>query len=538
MIEFFLKQAYKKKIYIKFIISGTTAAVTDLALLYFFTDILGLWYLLSAILAFIIAYFVSFSLQKFWTFRDNSQKKIYQQMSLYFLVGVVNLGANSWAMYILVDKFRVWYILAQVIISGFLAVSNFLIYKLIIFKKRKKDLPAMASSKMKILIATGIYPPDIGGPATMLKALAKGLIDNGLDVKVITYVNKNELISKNKDDFKVVKVSKSKNILFRHAKYFLNMLKLALWADLVYVTDTYSVGRFAYLIKKLLGEKYIVRFAGDSAWETAVSNNWTKDYIVDFQKRKYEKKIERLKERRKKILLNADRVLAVSKFIAGIAQDIKVKEQKIKIIYNSIDFIENEFNQEKINQIKEKYNNNSKIIVTACRLTPWKGIDGIIKILPKLKKEIGGINLLVLGEGQELNNLKKLAKEFNISSNVYFLGRINHSEVMNYFKAADLFILNTNYEALSHTLLEAIKAEVPIITTNIGGNPEVIEDKIDGLLVNYNMAEDLFKASIKILASEQYGRDLAKNALKKLGKFNWQNNIKQTIKLIKEVHYE
>ncbi len=152
---------------------------------------------------------------------------------------------------------------------------------------------------------------------------------------------------------------------------------------------------FRLFNKKLTNKKYVVRFAGDSAWETAVANGWTDDYIVDFQKNKYNSKIKKLKAKRKKILVNADKVIAVSNFMKEIAQAIGVVENKIQTIYNSVDFIKNDsFDINAIENIKKQYGKNppslrygetsNKIIVTACRLTPWKGVAGIIKIMPKL----------------------------------------------------------------------------------------------------------------------------------------------------------
>ncbi len=107
----------KHKIIIKYIISGCTAALTDLVLLYILTEFFHLWYLLSASFAFLIAFFVSFYLQKFWTFRDENRDRIYKQMSLYFIVAVLNLGINAIGMYIIVEKFNIMYILAQIIMG-------------------------------------------------------------------------------------------------------------------------------------------------------------------------------------------------------------------------------------------------------------------------------------------------------------------------------------------------------------------------------------------------------------------------------------
>ncbi len=144
MIKFFIKQAYKNKLYIKYLISGGIATLIDFSLLYFFTDIVNLYYLISASIAFLVAFMISFYMQKFWTFRDNSRKKINKQFFLYFLVGIIGLGANFLGMYLLVEKYNIWYIYSQAITTSILAVGNFLVYRYIIFikkniKKIKRD---------------------------------------------------------------------------------------------------------------------------------------------------------------------------------------------------------------------------------------------------------------------------------------------------------------------------------------------------------------------------------------------------------------
>ena len=381
----------------------------------------------------------------------------------------------------------------------------------------------------KILIATGIYPPDIGGPASIITPLSNSLRENGFAVKIITYSS----IASSTGEENVYRIRKNK--IFSPLVYFWKMFWLSLGVDLIYATDTYSVGYFAYLIKEFTGKKYLIRFVGDSAWETAVANNWTSDYIVDFQQKTYRQKIEILKARRRRILISADAIIAASNFIAGVARMIGVKSEKINVIYNSVDFISSDFNDSETEEIRKKYDQNKKIIITACRLTNWKGVDGIIKIMPVLLKKIGAVNFLVLGDGPELDNLKKLAIELGVQDQVQFLGRIRHEEILSYFKAADLFILNTNYEAMSHTLLEAMTAGAPIVATRAGGNPEVIDDGKSGLLVNYNQSEELTNAATKILTDSALAHSLISGAKEKLKEFNWENVINQTVKILREL---
>src|SRR2546428_766905 len=94
---------------VRYIISGGTAAVTDLAFLYVFTDMLQIWYVISTPLAFIIAFGVSFTLQKYWTFRDNSREGVGKQGAAYFIVSSANLFINSFLVFVLTDYVHIYY---------------------------------------------------------------------------------------------------------------------------------------------------------------------------------------------------------------------------------------------------------------------------------------------------------------------------------------------------------------------------------------------------------------------------------------------
>ncbi len=376
----------------------------------------------------------------------------------------------------------------------------------------------------KILMCTGIFPPDIGGPATMLGALAHELEQAGFQIKILTY---SEKAGSEKNIIRV-----RKNGVFGKAVYFLRMFFLSFWSDVFYVTETYSVGYFAYIIKKITGRKYIIRFAGDSAWETAVANAWTQDYIVDFQHKTYDGKIETMKKRRNLILHNADRIITVSNFLADLLTQMGVKRDVIKVIYNSVEFI-NDTGRD-LNECKNS-GNGDKIITTICRLTPWKGVDGIIKIIPSIIKECGEVKFLILGDGPEMDRLKNLAKEMQVEDKVIFLGRVKHQDAMQCLKNSHLFVLNTNYEGLSHAILEAMHADIPVVSTNVGGNPETIEDAKEGLLVEYNNGGQLKDAIVKILSNPELAQTYTENAKSKLQKFNWGDNVKETINVINEI---
>lgn len=120
---------------IKYVFSGGTAALVDLIFLYFLTDIIGIWYVYSAAAAFAASLVTSFVLQKFWTFRDNSFRHIKKQFVIYIVLGAINFFLTPALLYIIVEKFHVWYLLGAVFVMGALAMANYLINKFITFKK-------------------------------------------------------------------------------------------------------------------------------------------------------------------------------------------------------------------------------------------------------------------------------------------------------------------------------------------------------------------------------------------------------------------
>lgn len=119
----------------KFIFSGGTASLTSLAILFLLTHFLGFWYLVSSVVAFFVSTTLNFILQKYFTFRDFSQEDTVRKAWFFFLNGILDMSLNAVSMYLLVDGLGVWYMLAQCIVIGTLAVKNYLVFKMYIFKK-------------------------------------------------------------------------------------------------------------------------------------------------------------------------------------------------------------------------------------------------------------------------------------------------------------------------------------------------------------------------------------------------------------------
>jgi len=129
----------RRKAIIKFIIAGGMAVGTNLVFLFFFHGLFKWGLLFSTSLAFMIAFLVSFTLQKFWVFRNYRSGKTVGQLFMYILNALIGLSLNGWFMQTLVTKYAVWYLLAQIIVNLVIAGWNFIIYKFIIFKTDKNE---------------------------------------------------------------------------------------------------------------------------------------------------------------------------------------------------------------------------------------------------------------------------------------------------------------------------------------------------------------------------------------------------------------
>ena len=128
-----MDQVIDHKKIIRYVISGGSATVANLLGFYLLSHVLH--YLLASAFALLISTSVSFTLQKFWTFQDNSREKMVQQFSMYMVVILGGLVFNTFLMWLLVDGFGVWKLLAQFITNGAMAVGNFFLYRELVFKK-------------------------------------------------------------------------------------------------------------------------------------------------------------------------------------------------------------------------------------------------------------------------------------------------------------------------------------------------------------------------------------------------------------------
>ena len=256
----------------------------------------------------------------------------------------------------------------------------------------------MENNKKKILIATGIYPPDIGGPATHVKTLETELPKFSFEVKVITYADDDSLQDK------VIRIRRQQHIILRYFKYFLAVYRMLPWADVVYLQGPVSEGLPASLACLLRGKPYFLKVVGDYAWEQASQRFGVTDLLDDFQQRRYSWPVELMRLIEKRVARRAEKVITPSAYLKSIVEGWGVKN-KIEVIYNSVEDLSDNLIRA---DYKKALNIQGDIIVSIGRLVPWKGFDRLIELMPKLAG-INNFKLVIIGDGPDYHKLKVTA---------------------------------------------------------------------------------------------------------------------------------
>ena len=360
----------------------------------------------------------------------------------------------------------------------------------------------LAPRKYKLLIATGIFPPQVGGPATYSKLLLDKLPEKGFDVKVESY-GWTEGYPK----------------LLRYIIFSLRVLKNSFWADIVYAQDP-VFGLAVLCAAKLTGRRFYLKIVGDYAWEQVTQRFGVKDFLDEFSVNygKYNWRVRFLKKVQKFVADRADRIVTPSQYLKNIVSNWGVKANKITVIYNS-------FNIPAINVSKTQ--KSHRTIISAGRLVPWKGFETLIELMPEIRKEFGEVKLTIAGDGPDKERLERRIKETASQDFVHLLGQLTQDKLFKHIQESDAFILNTAYEGFSHQLLEVMAIGTPIVTTKVGGNPELIDNEENGLLVSYNNKDELKKTISKVLNDREFASGLASSARNKVKQFSEEKMLNQ-----------
>lgn len=369
---------------------------------------------------------------------------------------------------------------------------------------------------MKILIATGLYPPEIGGPATYAHMLETNLPARGFEVTVIPFGWVRHYP-------KVV----------RHVVYTWKLWAEAKQCDVVYALDPTSVGVAAALVAKLRKKPFLIRLGGDYAWEQGrvrFGLTTTLDEYVDVMS-KAPIAVRFLARVQTFVCTRARKIVVPSHYLKTVVERWGIASENIQVIYSALYPLNVEQSRD---ELRSQLSYTFPAIVSSGRLVPWKGFSVLLEVVAVLREKYPELSLIIVGSGEERQSLEEKAASLGISESVRFTGPISKEALGATIKAADVFVLNTAYEGLSHQLLEVMDIGVPIVTTTAGGNTELITDGINGTLVKFNDKEALVDAVRLILEHPDTQQRMIQAARLRSKDFSKERALDEVAQLLKD----
>ena len=376
---------------------------------------------------------------------------------------------------------------------------------------------------MKILITVGIYPPDIGGPASFVPKIANLLSQNNYEVTVICLSDSN---LQDNETYKVKRILRNQNLLIRWLKTIILIILNGRNAEYIFVN---GLPMESYIANIFLRKKIVRKIVGDWAWERGRNKGLIEDSFDEFQLNSHNLHLEIAKFSRGWTATKADIVITPSRHLSNVVKNWGVKADKLKVIYNGTRITNNEFSKSNSNTIK---------LITVGRLAPWKNVNKIIEAVHLLKNQDLKINLIIVGSGPEDLDLKKQVNNLNLTNEVIFTGQKKYLELKEYYKRADIYIQASGYEGLPHVLLEAINFDLAIISTPIGGTNEILQDGKNGFILDLEKgikpnSENLKNIILEVVNNKKLTEEKKVNAKKLLNsKFDESKNLYEYLEIL------
>jgi len=371
---------------------------------------------------------------------------------------------------------------------------------------------------MKILIVTGLFPPDIGGPATYSRYLAEHLPRYGHTVSVISFGDVRKYWP-----------------LVRHVVLFARILSKGKDADVIYAQDTLSVGLPACVANLFLRKIFVVRVPGDQVWEKGTSSFGVAMPLEKFPLYgdNWPWFLTMMRGLQQFVVKRAAALVAPSAYMRKVVKRWGIDPAKAVLIYNGVEEIDNTGNKAVLRGLLKF---QGKLLISVGRLVPWKGFDTLIRLMPRLKERFPELKLLIAGGGPLMGALEEKAASLSLSDDVIFTGDLERDVLIRYLRASDVFALNSRYEGLSHQILEAMSIGVPVVAGNVGGNPEVIEDGTSGYLVKPDDMEALYGRISALLADSALRAKIVAAGKRKVTQFSNLRMVAETHELLKRLY--
>jgi glycosyltransferase involved in cell wall biosynthesis len=341
---------------------------------------------------------------------------------------------------------------------------------------------------VRVLIVSGIWPPDVGGPASHAPDVARFLTGRGHEVEVVTTAD----ASPAPEDFPVRWVSRSLPKGVRHVRGLLLVRARARGADVVYTTGMFGRSAFG---SRTARRPYVVKLTADPAFERSRRRGLVGGDVEDFQRGGGGISSRLLRTARNSELEHASHIYCPSAYLRKLVLSWGIPPERVSVLPNPTPLPRDLPSRD---ELRASFGLNGATLAFAGRLTAQKSLGRTLEALAAAD----GVNLVIAGEGPDREPLEEQARALGLSERVTFLGAQPRERVVELFHAADATILSSSWENFPHTVVEALAAGTPVVAMEAGGVGEVVRDGVNGLLVPAGDTQALAEAVRRYFADE------------------------------------
>lgn len=323
---------------------------------------------------------------------------------------------------------------------------------------------------MRVVVVSGIWPPDVGGPAVHAPALARFLQRRGHAVTVVTTA----IAAPASEVFPVRWVSRGIPPGARHAAVAAQVSRAARAADVVYAT---SMVRRAAIGATLARRPLVLKLVADEAYERARRSGAFDGSLEDFQAWRGDARVQGLRASRTASLRRAVHVFVPSAYLRTVALGWGLDPGRVSVLPNPAPPLPSLPPRDELRA--GLVEGSAFLLAFAGRLTAQKDLAGALEAVAAVPT----VTLALLGDGPERPALEARVAELGLGARVRFLGGGDREGVLRLFRAADASVLSSAWENFPHTVVESLAVGTPVVATAVGGVPEVVHDGENGLLV-------------------------------------------------------
>jgi glycosyltransferase involved in cell wall biosynthesis len=332
---------------------------------------------------------------------------------------------------------------------------------------------------VKVVIVSGIWPPDVGGPASHAPEVAAELSARGHEVEVVT----NAAVPPAAERYPVHWVPRRVPRGLRHVRAALLIARRARRADVVYSTG--MVGRTA--LGTLLARTPVVqKLTSDPTYERSIRYGLYGGALDTFQGARG-LRLRVLRGARNLALRRARGIVIPSESLRDLAVRWGIDAERIEVLPNPV---EAPAALDEREALRRRHGLDGPTLVFAGRLSVQKAVDVALEALTRVQD----VDLVLAGDGPDAEKLRARSRELGLDGRARFLGPQSRETVFELLRAADAVVLSSKWENFPHVLVEALAVGTPVIATDTGGVGEIVRDGENGVLVPPGDADALAAA--------------------------------------------